>query len=180
MFNKDWNYLNHLCPFSFSFCVCFFFLFYFQDVGETRGWMGGELWLFWTLCRWIWSQYIVISVSYELLKNSKSASSNIKPNPNPDCWSLPVANYCRAAHCLGFYVLTVALKHITWLHCAVWLCQGINEKWGVTYFLTLGNECVIHMWPCRKLYFHLRLVSSNLITQERGQSCCLCVCVSTW
>ena len=46
-------------------------------------------------------------------KQSKSASSNIKPNPNPDCWNLPVANCCPAAHCLGFYVLTVALKHIT-------------------------------------------------------------------
>jgi len=38
MFNKDWNYLNHLCPFSLFFILGFFFFIFKILVEQEDEW----------------------------------------------------------------------------------------------------------------------------------------------
>ena len=152
----------------FSLSLSFAFLFppLFWKCWWNKKANGGELWLFWSLCGWILNRYIVISVSYELLKPEQICFPRHKTKSKPRLrWSLPVASGCRAACCLGFHVLTVALKHLRF-HCVVWLWEGINKKWGTTCFLPVGNECVTCTWLCGRLCFPLRLVSSKNDLQE--------------
>lgn len=128
---------------------------------EQEGGLGGELWLFWTLCRWLLSQSIHCDFCFLwIIKNqSKSASLNIKPNSNPDFVGVCLL-IVAVMGCLGFHVLTVTLKHLTWFHNVDWLCQEINKKWALNYFLTMGKPCVLYVWPVRGC-FHLILVSSK-------------------
>lgn len=141
---RIWNYLIHFCVLSHFFLFVSTFFLCFQNVGGTKGRMGGELWLFWTLCRWLLSQSIHCDFCFLwIIKNqSKSASLNIKPNSNPDSVGVCLL-IVAVVGCLGFHVLTVALKHLTWFHSVVWLCQGINMKWAMNYFLTMGKPCVL-------------------------------------
>lgn len=67
MFNKDLKlFKSYLCSYTLSFSFLFFPFIFKMSVEQEGEW--GDLWLFWTLCRWMLTQYIVISVSYELLK----------------------------------------------------------------------------------------------------------------
>lgn len=141
---RIWNYLIHFCV-LYHFFLCLFLHFsLFSKCRWTRARMWGELWLFWTLCRWLLSQSIHCDFCFLwIIKNqSKSASLNIKPNSNPDSVGVCLLIVALVG-CLGFHVLTVALKHLTWFHRVVWLCQRINKKWAMNYFLTVGKQCVL-------------------------------------
>lgn len=151
---RTWNYFIHFCVISHFFVfVCFYFFSLFSKCQWNKRADGGELRLSWTLCRWLLSQSIHCDFCFlwTIKNQSKSASFTIKPNSNPDFFGVCLLT-AAVVGCLGFHVLTVALKHLTWFHSAFRLCQGINKKWGMTYFLSMGGECVLCMWLCSRLF----------------------------
>lgn len=147
------------------FLTLFFFYFYFFSLFSNCWWNKsknkGKLGFFGLFVGGYWVDTLWFLFLMIIKNQSKSASLNIKSNLNQTLLEFAVDNGGCSARCLGFPVLPVVLKRLTWFPSVVWLCSGINKKWGMTHFLPMGQVCVTCMRPRRRLCFHVRWVSSK-------------------